>query len=678
MNTVVIRMGDLTQPANGPKEYPVELLFDDGQAGWMTRPLAAITIPEDLSIPDPPTDPVKQKPIDGQQIRVDFLLEGGAGARFEKWGDYLHQLLFQGSLAQEWNRLHALYPREAKGSEGLRTVLDIKPDTLRWLPWELIYKAPLPWFFDSGNPFARGELDPDLPVKTFMWPIHALVVVGSVMNDPNVSAEQEIEAIQSAFIKSPVPIDWHVACRPTKAELDDLITKFKPQILHFIGHGKENTVIIQGKEATSYSFLELTDKNEVAGPEEWTVNDISISLLNWQPRFAFINACRTSSAAAQQNSWDIARAFSNAGVPAVMGMQADVRGDAAAAFSGGFYESLVSGLSIDRSVAEARDAVRNLPALTLRRRDWALATLYLRQLPERILEMQPRIDKTTSTRFNIDTKLEKTRDFVGRRVQRRKIWYGVDQIEDRDEEFSHACIVVGNKEMGKTALVQASMKVCALRDRTVAYVDVGSQSTKNFVDILKIIREGDPKESDIICAPLPTAPFADFDQNYGALLAKSAEAVTALAADEQRRKQFFQAYADALQAIAATKPLIIVLDQLNVEWKDFNDVLVENLLLQIARGKVANCRLILVCSVDDFDKIQSKELKALASVIEVPAWKPEKYVPLARQICLYNGFDLSKAGGLITANSAILPPQWGPTNLRLLVDLLKQSLGVMK
>ena len=671
MKTVVIRIGDLPQPPNGPPGYPVELLFDDGQAGWMTRPLATITIPEDLSITSPPTDPLKQRPIDGREIREDFLLEGDNSGRFEAWGDYLYQLLFQGSIAQEWNRLHGLYPREARGSEGLRTILEIKPDILRWLPWELIYKAPMPLFFDSGNPFARGLLDPNLKAKFFYWPIRALVVVGSVKNDPNVSAEQEIEAIQSAFIKSPVPIDWYVRCRPTKAELSDLIIKFKPQILHFIGHGKE----IGG-----YSYLELTDKQEVAAPEEWTVDDISIDLLNWKPRLVFTNACRTSStaAAAQKNAWDIARAFSNAGVPAVIGMQADIRGDAAAAFSGKFYESLLNDLPIDRSLADARAAVRNVPALTIRRRDWALATLYLRQLPESVLQMQPSIDKTTSTKFNIDTKLQETRDFVGRRTQRRKIWYGVDRIEDRDEDFSNACIVVGNKDMGKTALVQASMKVCALRDRTVAYVDVGYQSTKNFVDILKIIREGDPKSSDIICGPLPTAPFADFDQKYGALLAKPVEAVTALAADEQRCRQFFQAYADALQVIAATKPLIIALDHLNVEWKDFNEVLVENLLLRIAQGKVANCRLILVCSVDDFDRIQSKELKALASVIQVPAWKTEKYVPLARQICQYNDFDLTKVGAVITAYSAITPPEWGPASLRSLVDLLKQSLGVGK
>lgn len=662
MKTVIIRVGELTQPQNGPKEYPVELLFDDGKPDWMKKPAATTTLPEDLSIPNPPKDPANNKAIEGLQIRDNFLGEPAASPRFEAWGDYLHQLLFQGAIDQEWNRLHGLYPREATGSEGLRTILEIKPDILRWLPWELIYKAPMPRFFDPANPFSRGALDEDPKAKFFMWPIHALIVVGSVKNDPKVSAEEEIEAIQYAFIKSPVPIDWYISCRPTRAELTELIEKFKPQIFHFIGHGKA---------VTGYSYLELTDKKELAGPEEWTVQDISISLTNWQPRLAFVNACRTSSAAAQQNSWDIARAFSNAGVPAVVGMQADIRGDAAAAFSAKFYASLVNDLPIDRSLAQARGAVRNAPGLTVSNRDWALATLHLRQLPERILQMRPLIDEQTANKFDIDGKLNETRDFVGRRTQRRKLWYGVDQIEDRDEEFRSACIVVGNKDMGKTALVQASMKVCALRNRSVAYVDIGGNSTKNFVEVLEIIRKGDPRLSDIICAPLPCAPFANFDKKYGALLSKPADAVTTLAADTQLCEQVFAAYTAALKDIAATNPLIIALDHLSVEWKTFNEVLVERLLKPIAQGDVANCRLILVCSADDFERLP-KGLKAAACIIEVPAWKPEKYIPLARQICLYNGIELdASVVDVIASYSKRVNSDWGPIRLRNMVNLLQ-------
>jgi hypothetical protein len=675
MKTLLIKMNDLSPDAAGAMVYPVQLFFDDGQADWLKRPVATINIPKDLSIPNPPLDPLTGKPIDGREIRNAFLSQNGKSPQFVEWGRYLHQLLFQDPLAQEWNRLHLLYPQEEEGlSEGLRTILDIKPDDLRWLPWELILQNQMALFFDSANPFSRGTLDNNnnkLTVKSFFWPVHVLIVVGSKVKDADVNAEQEVEAIQHAFIKSPVPIDWYVVWRPTKAELIDLIKKFKPQIFHFIGHGKK---------VNDDLFLELTDKNGVAAAEEWMVGDIPIDLQSWKPRFAFINACRSSSIADQQNSWDIARAFSSAGVPAVLGMQGDIRGDAATEFSRKLYESMIKGLEIDRALAEARAAVKNIREITLKRRDWALATLYLQQLPAQILAMKPPIDQKTRDRFRLDSKLKGIHDFVGRRKQRRQLWHGVDEIADYKDEFSNACIVVGNEQIGKTALVQASMKVCALRNRRISYVDVGYQPIKEFVDLLKIIRAGDPKSSEIICAPLPTEPFADFDNKYRELLEMDvAEASKKLAADNNRCEQFFNAYKAALLTIAATEPLIIVLDHLGVEWGKFNSVLVPKLLLPIAQNLLPNCRLVLVCTTREFDGELAQELKDAADVVDVRAWPPDKYVPLARQICLYNDIELKPAvEESIGSLSKMVQADWEPAHLRITVEVIKRLGGARK
>lgn len=675
MKTVLIKMNDLSPDAAGAMVYPVQLFFDDGQADWLKRPVATINIPKDLSIPNPPLDPLTGKPIDGREIRNAFLTQKGKSPQFVEWGLYLHQLLFQDPLAQEWNRLHLLYPKEEEGqSEGLRTILDIKPDELRWLPWELILQDQMALFFDSANPFSRGSLDNTnnkLTIKSFFWPVHVLIVVGSKVKDADVNAEQEVEAIEHAFIKSPVPIDWYVVWRPTKAELIDLIKTFKPQIFHFIGHGKK---------VNNDLFLELTDKNGVAAAEEWMVGDIPIDLQSWKPRFAFINACRSSSVADQQNSWDIARAFSSAGVPAVLGMQGDIRGDAATEFSRKLYESMVKGLEIDRALAEARAAVKNIKEITLKRRDWALATLYLQQLPAQILAMKPPIDQKTHDRFRSDSKLRGIHDFVGRRKQRRQLWHGVDEIADYKDEFSNACIVVGNEQIGKTALVQASMKVCALRNRRISYVDVGYKPIKEFVDLLKIIRAGDPKSSEIICAPLPTEPFADFDNKHRALLETDAvKASQTLAADNNLCEQFFNAYKAALVSIAANEPSIIVLDHLGVEWGKFNSVLVPKLLLPIAQSLLANCRLVLVCTTKEFDTELGQELKDAADVVDVRAWPPEKYVPLARQICLFNDIKLKPAvEESIGSLSKMVQADWEPTHLRVLVELIKQLAGARK
>lgn len=670
MKTVVIRMDDLPKGENTARVYPVQLFFDDGAEGWLERPLAKINIPEDLSVPNPPDDPISKKPIDGREIREAFIKETGESARFSRWGTYLHQLLFQEPLAKEWKRLRGLYPGEIPDkSEGLRAILDIQSDTLRWLPWELLVEPPeAPLFFDPANPFSRGALDKELDVKTFTWPIHVLIVVGSKETDEKINAQQELEAIQNAFIKSPLPIDWYVCCRPTKAELIELIAKYKPQIFHFIGHGEES--------AGGYSFLELNDKKGGPTPDEWSDEEIIIDLKPWQPRFAFLNACRTSSTDMQENSWDLARAFAKAGVPAVLGMQADIKGDAAAEFSRKLYLSMLQGTPLDRALAEARAAVKTQSSI--RQRDWALATLYLQQLPEQILGMTPPIDKEKSEKFKADGRLKKTNDFVGRLKQRRRLWHGVDQVIDREEEFNSAFIVVGNDQMGKTSLVQASLRVCALRQRQISYVDIGYESTKDFLDILEAIRKGDPESSDIICAPLPDEPFAYFDEkfNYLKLLTKT-EALTQLAADSNLCEQFFNAYKDALIAIAVKEPLILVLDHLNVEWKTFNSVLVKYLLAPIAKDQLPRCRLVVACSVEDFEKRLSQDLIDAAQVVSVGAWKPEKYVPLMRQICLYNDIKLdTEVESTILAMSKLVTSDWGPTQLRGLLAPIKQARGM--
>src|SRR5262249_20243344 len=148
------------------------------------QPVVEASIPEDLSIANPPQDPIKRAAVNGLQIRDDFLNEPKASPRLEIWGSYLYQLLFQNPVGQEWKQLRAQH--RAGQAEGLRTILDAKPDTLRWLPWELLFEAPLPLFFDAADPFARGQLDATLQTKPFTWPIHVLIVVGSKPNDPAV------------------------------------------------------------------------------------------------------------------------------------------------------------------------------------------------------------------------------------------------------------------------------------------------------------------------------------------------------------------------------------------------------------------------------------------------------------------------------------------------------------
>ena len=155
-------------------------------------------------------------------------------------------------------------------------------------------------------------------------------------NDPAVQAEEEINSIEEALLKFDTPIELEILRLPTEQELVDNMKRYKPHIFHFIGHGRKGAGV---------NNPVLAFEAGVSGPAwEWNEDMISVDLRDWKPRFAFVNACRTSTEEAATHSWGITEAFIKAGVPAVIGMQADVLGAAAAKFPGEIYEALSSNI----------------------------------------------------------------------------------------------------------------------------------------------------------------------------------------------------------------------------------------------------------------------------------------------------------------------------------------------
>src|SRR6185369_1023161 len=101
MKNLIIRIERLVlgaDPAQKDGYYPVQLYCEDGQPDWLTVPLGETRIPENLSVPAPPTDPVNRQPLDGQRIREIFLEPTTIPERLKAMGEYLYQLLFQGDV----------------------------------------------------------------------------------------------------------------------------------------------------------------------------------------------------------------------------------------------------------------------------------------------------------------------------------------------------------------------------------------------------------------------------------------------------------------------------------------------------------------------------------------------------------------------------------------------------
>jgi hypothetical protein len=293
--------------------------------------------------------------------------------------------------------------------------------------------------------------------------------------------------------------------------------------------------------------------------------------------------------------------------------------------------------------------------------------------------MRPEIDAQRIRRFESDSRLKDINAFVDRRPLRRSIWYGVDPTPLHDEE-QNMIIVRGVETAGKTSLVQAGLKMCALRQRQVAYVDIDYRETKNFLGVLKAIREGEPSGS-LICPRLPDAAMADFDAAYGALLEQPGADVK-VAGDSMLLEKLFASFRAALARVAAAAPLIIALDHMNIEQSHSTGYLVPHLFLPIARGEVEGVRMILVGTPTELNRLLADKtgktdyLVNNALTIDVSLWHPKEFESLAQEFCLYNDVLLDGPVKMVIKGfSEMTVNEWSPSTLPELRKLIKAMRG---
>lgn len=661
MKTLLIKVEDTAASA---KEYPVSLYLDDGTPDWLdpARALANASIPKDLKIKNPPKDPVEEKPLKGSQLREIFLGQSDSSERFQAIGEYLHELLFQGQVRTEWDRLRAAFPGEREEFEGRRTILDIAPKKLRMLPWELMNSnSPIPLFADKLNPFVRGSLNLRNGGNRYLWPLHVLIVVGSEFVPPGeideIRAEEEVSTIVDALIKFGRPVEWEVLRRPSNKALRKALNDFQPHIFHFIGHGRQ--ALASKSPVLEFESNEF-DGNEVekSPPWEWTASKIRIDLNQvWVPRLAFINACRSSSEEESEKVWGITEAFIDAGVPAVIGMQADIQGDAAASFPGRLYEGLALDKPLDEALAEARFDVMDLFTDGLEHRDWALATFFLSVLPHQVLPMQPAV--TNEFKMGIEAQFSHIRDFVDRVAPRRTLWDGVEPISKKTSG-KNLLMVKGSKLAGKTWLVYWCLKICAWRERNIMYVSLWSKDDANdFLQVLRVIRKVCVSAQPIGRAVDPAA-FYEFNKvvNYAldpnephpdsipAGTVVEDKGLPAKGIDDETIKLVITAFKVALQRAANNQPLVIALDDLVIREDHFKDYLVPYLIKPIAVGQeeaLKKIRMILVATTEEYEKdFQLGDLENLSVTVRLDHLSKEEQCYFSRELCVLNGYSRTK------------------------------------
>ena len=163
-----------------------------------------------------------------------------------------------------------------------------------------------------------------------------LVLVSNPKGTSNLNLLPEIRDLQEALQRSQnrerFAVEWRIAKYQT--DLRRYILDVKPQIIHFCGHGTEQGLLLE----------------DDSGRVKVVANEVLIDLLKAfvdRIECVLLNACDSGNLAD-----DLVQHLNY-----VVGMNQEVRDDAAIAFAEGFYDTLGAGESYERAFEVGRNAM---------------------------------------------------------------------------------------------------------------------------------------------------------------------------------------------------------------------------------------------------------------------------------------------------------------------------------
>jgi hypothetical protein len=472
----------------------------------------------------------------------------------------------------------------------------------------------VPLFASPLNPMFRGPLEPAAAPKASGLVLRVLMLVGSEPGDTAVQAEQEIDALEDAVREFRREIDLRIERPQSIGDLTTLMTEVQPHVLHFTGHGGEVPRV--GQSAVS----SLVFQDGTGGTWDWTAEEIAGTLAAGAPRLAFLNACRSGTAAARSIVGALSAEFLASGTCGVIAVQANIAGAAAAEFAGGAYAALAKGDPLDVALAQARYTVRQRTGMTARR-DWSLPSLTVgvdiaQVLPPRLQLTRQQRDLLEATPEFIDIQA-----FVDRAPQRRS----VDPLADFDR-IENVLIVTGPTQTGKTSMLVWFLEGCAWCGHAVKYVDLASGGKPGFLDVLQSIERAATTPSRLR-ALLP----GDFKRVHQLVDVVRSGRPGAAGTPDDPIDSLFTAFRAALVNAAQGAPLIIALDHLgSMDADAFRDYLRPHLLEHIAQRRMAPIRLALACTDDDYRDLGLSRL-APANIVRVSNFPGTEFESLYRE-----------------------------------------------
>lgn len=513
--------------------------------------------------------------LDVKQVKELILNQEGDSEGFDKYGRELYDAINKGKVSQvlqkergeaeaeikSWTIANEAIRKSTPRPSGLRLYVAVEDEALLAIPWELL-RSNFPLFLQEEFPVLRCESKDLVPRESSaVWPIRILVIEGcSGPVAEEIGASEEIDGIREALRPADYLFETKILrtrrLRPetlnpcTPARLSEELKRFKPHVLHFIGHGR----ITAGN-----AVLEICDSNNVL--QDWSADQIGLAVMNMGGlglRLAFINACRSGNGAGG-DGYSVARALFMGSTPSVIAMQADVSGKAAHICAKAFYAGLASGIPIDKALAAARFTLNG--SLGGSKRHPYVPVLNVRSAPEQILA-PARAPATVITAPELDD----VRKYFVDRLEERSALLGALFDTGLESQRKSVVVIRGSTKIGKTWMSKWLLHACAATGMPVYRLEVLDQ--KDWLEVLFSFCEG-KKGTDSFARPLPPEARAVFYKCLSELTgvqlpvdgSKPDISLSDLKHNEAQDK-VMSAFHRALKVAAGTGNLVIAFDRL--------------------------------------------------------------------------------------------------------------------
>jgi tetratricopeptide (TPR) repeat protein len=288
--------------------------------------------------------------------------------------------------------------------------LNIIAQELAHLPWEFLYDPKRDGFLSFGKdtPVIRF-VDREPRPYTFDPPLRILLVSANPAGTARLDLDHERKVVREALDtlerEDRVTIDHLFGA--TVRELRGKIREYEPHVVHFMGHGQVNRLLLEDGGGEGVSLAE---------------SSLGIILRNASSlRMAVLNACETARPDDSERRLGLAHGLARRGVPAIVAMQFEISDEAACEFAGELYRVLAEGFGVDEAVLWGRIAVQNKFVDDI---EWVTPVLYMQAPEGRIFDdllrepkAEVRVDEPSAMRKGQEEFLQKLLQ-----IHKRNLW----------------------------------------------------------------------------------------------------------------------------------------------------------------------------------------------------------------------------------------------------------------